>query len=366
VSSTRHLRRAAQTEDRQRCPMRVSVNTRILASPTTGVQRYLTELLERIPTVQTLAPVRRLAGLAGHAWEQGILPAHARGTVLWSPSNTGPLAVHNQVVTIHDVVPLEHPEWLNARFAAWYRFLIPRLARRAARVIAVSEFTKERLLAYSKVDPDKITVVHSGVGKQFSPRPACDVARARAALSIPDGPYVLAVGSLEPRKNLGRLLAAWARLLQGLPANVSLVVTGGKGKQTVFADVPELRCLPERVHLTDYAPDEVLPGLYTGASVFVYPSVYEGFGLPPLEAMACGTPVIVGNRASLPEVVGDAGVSVNPYDIDAIATAIAQVLVDPAIRAKLAPAALQRASRFSWDRAATQTWNVLCAAADSH
>jgi len=344
----------------------VVVNTRTLHGKTTGVQRYLQELLSRMPQVERMSPTRWIDGPRGHAWEQFALPTTLGGRLLWSPSNTGPLFVGNQVVTIHDAVPLDHPEWLNPRFAAWYRFLIPRLARRAARVIAVSRFTKERLLACSKLDPDKVTVIYCGVGKQFSPRPACDVAHARAALSIPDGPYVLAVGSLEPRKNLGRLLAAWARLLPELPANVSLVVTGGKGKQTVFADVPELRCLPERVHLTDYAPDEVLPGLYTGASVFVYPSVYEGFGLPPLEAMACGTPVIVGNRASLPEVVGDAGVSVNPYDIDAIATAIAQVLVDPAIRAKLAPAALQRASRFSWDRAATQTWTVLCAAADSH
>jgi len=344
----------------------VSVNARILASPTTGVQRYLMELLERMPALRSVAPACQLTGLAGHAWEQIVLPTRVRGTMLWSPSNTGPLAVRRQVVTIHDVVPLDHPEWLNPRFAAWYRFLIPRLAQRAGRVIVVSEFTKKRLLVHCGVRPEKITVIHLGADKRFRPRPANEVARARATLAIPDGPYVLAVGSLEPRKNLGRLLAAWAEVLPELPPDVTLVVAGGKGKRMVFADVPELRRLPERVCLTGYVPDELLPSLYAGAGVFIYPSVYEGFGLPPLEAMACGTPVIVGNRASLPEVVGDAGISVNPYDIDAIATAIAQVLVDPAIGAKLAPAALQRASRFSWDRAATQTWNVLCAAADSH
>lgn len=343
----------------------VAVNTRILASPTTGVQRYLAELLERMPVIRSVAPARPLTGLAGHAWEQFVLPARVRGTTLWSPSNTGPLAMCRQVVTIHDVVPLDHPEWLNARFAAWYRFLIPRLARRAARVIVVSEFTKRRLLAHCNMNPEKITVIRLGVNKRFGPRPANEIARARAILAIPDGPYVLAVGSLEPRKNLGRLLAAWAKVLPELPAEATLVVAGGKGKRTIFADVPELRRLPERVHLTDYVPDELLPALYSGANTFVYPSVYEGFGLPPLEAMACGTSVITGNRTSLPEVVGNAGIMVDPLDIDSIAGAIVHVLNNPATHAPLVSAALKRAAGFSWDRAADETWSVLSAASGS-
>lgn len=344
--------------------MRVSVNTRILASPTTGVQRYLAELLERMPVVRTLAPTRRLAGLAGHAWEQFVLPSRVRGSVLWSPSNTGPLALCRQVVTIHDLAPLDHPEWFNARFAAWYRFLIPHLARRAARVLVVSESTRQRLAHYG-VDANKVTMVYPGVGSQFRPRSVDEIAHARASLGIPEGRYVLSVGSLEPRKNLGRLLAAWARLLPELPDDVALVVAGGKGKRAVFADVPELRDLPAQVWLTDYVPEALLPALYAGADVFVFPSVYEGFGSPPLEAMACGAPVIAGNRTSLPEVVGDAGILVDPYDIDAIAAAISHVLKDPSIRPRLVPAGLQRAVGFSWDRAATETWDVLCATAES-
>ena len=335
------------------------VNTKILASHTTGVQRYLLELLARMPGIEQVAPAKALAGMRGHAWEQLRLPGLCRGKLLWSPSNTGPLALRNQVVTIHDVVPLDHPEWLNRRFAAWYRYLIPRLARRVRQVIAVSDFTRQRLIAHSGIGADKITVIHSGVDARFQPQSPQAIAAARASLQLPPGRYVLAVGSLEPRKNLGRLLQAWAQLLPQLPPDLWLVLAGAKGKSLVFADVPELRQLPERVHLSGYVPDELLPTLYAGAEIFVYPSVYEGFGLPPLEAMACGTPVIIGNRASLPEVVGDSGMLVDPYKVDAIAQGLMQLLGSADLHAGLGRAGRERAAQFNWDKAAAQTLQVL-------
>lgn len=268
-------------------------------------------------------------------------------------------------MTIHDMATLDHPEWFSPRFAAWYRFLIPRLARRVAHIIVVSESTKLRLLTHCRVDPDKVTVIHPGVDKRFNRCPADAVNAMRAALTIPDGvPYVLAVGSLEPRKNLGRLLLAWRKLLPSLRHAATLVLAGGKGKRSIFAGVPEFNELPDRVCLTGYVPEELLPALYSGASVFVFPSMYEGFGSPPLEAMACGTPVIAGNRTSLPEVIGDAGILVDPLDVDAIASAIANLLNNPANRERLASAALQRAAGFSWDSATEQTWKVLLAASD--
>ena len=335
------------------------VNTRTLASHTTGVQRYLIELLARMPGLQQVAPAKALAGMRGHAWEQLRLPGQCRGKLLWSPSNTGPLALRNQVVTIHDVVPLDHPEWLNRRFAAWYRFLIPRLARRVRHVIVDSDFTRQRLITHSGIGADRITVIHCGVDARFRPQSPQAIAAARAALQLPPGRYVLAVGSLEPRKNLGRLLQAWAQLLPQLPPDLWLVLAGAKGKSLVFADVPELRQLPQRVHRSGHVPDDLLPALYAGAEIFVYPSVYEGFGLPPLEAMACGTPVIVGNRASLPEVVGDAGLSVDPYRVEAIAQGLMQLLGDADRHAQLRQAGRDQAARFEWDRAASQTLQVL-------
>ncbi|MHB1282735.1 MAG: glycosyltransferase family 4 protein [Sulfuriferula sp.] len=345
--------------------MNLVVNTRILQSHTTGVQRYLLELLARMPELQQIAPARVLAGMRGHAWEQLRLPALCRGNLLWSPSNTGPLAVRNQVVTIHDVVPLDHPEWLNPRFAAWYRFLTPRLARRVRHVIVDSDFTRQRLIAHSRIDPSRITVVHCGVDARFQPQVPGTIAAARAALQMPAGRYVLSVGSLEPRKNLGRLLLAWEHLLPTMPPDVWLVLAGAKGKTLVFADVPALQRLPERVFLSGYVPDELLPAMYAGAMAFVYPSVYEGFGLPPLEAMACGTPVIVGNRTSLPDVVGDAGVVVDPTNNDAIAAGLSALIETESLRAGLIPKGLARAAQFSWDATAQKTRDVLQRAAQA-
>ena len=335
------------------------VGTRILAMRTTGVQRYLRELLARLPEVARVAPSESLSGLHGHAWEQFCLPTQLRGRLLWSPSNTGPLAVRNQVVTIHDVVPLDHPEWLNGRFAMWYRFLVPRLARRVRHVIVVSEFTRQRLVACTGVDERKISVVYNGVDARFVPQAAEAVAATRRKLQLPGGRYVLSVSSLEPRKNLGRLLLAWERLAPELPNDVSLVIAGAKGKRLVFADVPELKHLPERVFLPGYVRDEDLAQLYAGASAFVYPSVYEGFGLPPLEAMACGTPVVVGNRTSLPEVVGDAALTVDPYDVDALAQELLNVITQPELAARLRAAGPLRARQFTWDKAAEETRRVL-------
>lgn len=343
--------------------IKMIVNTRILQSHTTGVQRYLLELLARMPDLQRIAPSRALAGMRGHAWEQLRLPGQCRGKLLWSPSNTGPLAVRNQVVTIHDVVPLDHPEWLNPRFAAWYRFLIPRLARRVKHVIVDSDFTRQRLIAHSRIDPGKVTVVHCGVDARFQPQGPEAIAAARMALQLPAGRYVLSVGSLEPRKNLGRLLLAWERLLPTMPPDVWLVLAGAKGKQLVFGDVPELQRLPGRVFLSGYVPDALLPALYAGAMAFVYPSVYEGFGLPPLEAMACGTPVIVGNRASLPEVVGDAALMIDPFSMQTLAQALDEVMSNSALAQRLTRAGPVRAELFSWDKAAARTLQVLDQAA---
>ncbi len=341
----------------------IAVNTRILTTGLTGVQRYLLELMAAMPELSILAPLKPQHGLRGHAWEQLLLPVQLKGRLLWSPSNTGPLAVRRQVVTIHDVVPLEHPEWLNPRFAAWYRFLTPRLARRVVRVITDSEFTKSRLIETTDIDGDKVVVIPIGVSKRFVPSGARAIEGAVAAMKLPTKHYVLSVGSLEPRKNLGRLLKAWESTSAHLPDDVWLVVGGAKGKRLVFGDVPQLTALPPRVFLTGHIPDEHLPALYGGALAFAYPSLYEGFGLPPLEAMAAGTPVLTSEVASIPEVVGEAAVLVDPYDIDSIASGLQCLVEDSPLRRTLRTKGLERAERFTWERTAEQTWRVLQEAA---
>ncbi len=345
---------------------RILVNARSLASPLTGVQRYTREVLSRLPAeaLQLISPSRPLHGLPGHLWEQAVLPLRLGPRLLWSPSNTGPLAVRRQVVTIHDVSSLEHPEWFSSPFAKWYRFLLPRLARRAQTIIAVSEFTRDRIVALCHVDEHRVVAIHNAVDSRFVRRPAAEAESVCRELQIPSGRYILALGSLEPRKNLPRLLQAWDGVRPRLPADLWLVLSGAKGKPLVFGDV-SLEHLPPNVFLSGYVPDEHLPALYSGALAFVFPSLYEGFGLPPLEAMACGTPVIASNTTSLPEVVGDAALTVDPLDSHAIAEAIRRLVADADLRASLAKRGLARARLFSWEKAAAQTWAVLQQAAEA-
>ena len=340
--------------------MSIYVNTRVLQSPLTGVQRYASELVARFGTSAALvSPRRTLQGVNGHVWEQFILPLKVCRNTLFSPSITGPLAVKRQVVAMHDVAPLDHPEWLNPKFAAWYGFLVPKLARRVAHVVTISEFSKFRILAHTLMDEGQITVTPLAADTKFRPLSQDVIEVSLGSLNLPTRHYVLCVGSLEPRKNLARLLQAWRQIENQIPNDVWLVLTGKQGNARVFAHEAGLNELPQRVYLTGHVNDEQLPSLYAGALVFAYPSVYEGFGLPPLEAMACGVPVLTGNQTSLPEVVGDAGVMVDPYDVDALANGLQRLVEDSAMRDQLRSKGLIRAKQFSWDETARRTWEIL-------
>lgn len=337
----------------------ITVNTRTLGNHLTGAQRYTLELLSRFRgKIQEVNPGHPLSGVRGHAWEQFILPIKVKGDLLWSPSNTGPLVCERQVVTLHDVTPMDHPEWLNPRFAAWYRFLTPRLVGRVRSIITVSEFTKQRIVAYCPEAESKIHVVHNGVDAMFHPIEVDLIQRTRERLHIPSPHYLVALGSLEPRKNLPRLLQAWAMIQGKISDDVWLVMTGAHGRRLVYGEV-SFENLPPRVHFTGHVPDELLPALYSGAIAAPYLSLYEGFGFPPLEAMACGTPILTGNLTSLPEVVGDAGIMVDPYDVEAIADRLKNLIEDSVQRDDLRLAGLKRAKQFSWDKAAELTWRVM-------
>ncbi|OGV76714.1 MAG: hypothetical protein A3K19_18110 [Lentisphaerae bacterium RIFOXYB12_FULL_65_16] len=346
-------------------PLRICVNTRTLAAPLTGVQRYVRELLRHIgDRIETVAPARALFGIRGHLWDQCKLPGLVRGRLLWSPGNTGPLACRRQVVTVHDLAPIHHPEWFSPAFAAWYRWVLPRLVRRCQHVIAVSEFTRRSLVEATGVPADRMSVVYSGIDERFQPQPPEAVAAVRQALGIPVPGYLLYLGSLEPRKNIPRLLQAWAKATGAVSSQVCLVVAGAKGQTRIFREV-HLGGLPPSVHLTGRIGDEQLPALLSGAMAFVYPSLYEGFGLPPLEAMACGVPVLAGNRTAFPEVLGDAALLVDTEDTDAIAQALVRLIQDPDMRRSLGRKGEDRARRFRWPEAAEKTWAVLQQASES-
>ena len=340
-------------------PRQIFINLRSQSAGLRGVQRYTAEVWRRLADrVTTVAPSRPMHGVRGHLWEQTVLPRKIGDALLWSPANTGPLRVANQVLTIHDLGSLEHPEWYNRVFATWYRWFTPELVRRVRRVITDSRYTQERLLALVPIEKSKVSVVECGVGDSFYPRPADEIARVRGELALPTPHYLLSLGALEPRKNLRGLLAAWSSCVTRLPDDIWLVIAGASAPRNVFGSF-ETGELPPRVHFAGFVADAHLPALYSGALALVYVSLYEGFGLPALEAMASGTVPIVSNNTSLPEVVGDGGIYVDPFDPDQIATAIERVVDDSALRATLRARAVQQSRRFSWARAAAQTWTVL-------
>jgi glycosyltransferase involved in cell wall biosynthesis len=337
----------------------IVVNIRTLTANPTGVQRYAFALLEllrdRVAVVQPGS--RACSGVRGHLWEQFSLPLQTKGRLLWSPGNTGPLSVEKQVVSIMDASALDHPEWFSPSFAAWYRFVLPRIAKRARRVITISEFSRERLVKACGIDRSKVAVTALGYSDAFRPCTTEAVADVKARYKLP-ARYAVYVGSIEPRKNLPRLVEAWTQVAHH---GCLLAIVGVRGRIFGRLNMP---ALPKTILQLGWVPDQDLPALYSGAFFFVYPSLYEGFGLPALEALACGCPVVVSRASALPEVCGDAALYFNPESAKDIAEKIALALGDDSLREELRKKALQQAHQFSWNRCADETLRVLSEAID--
>jgi glycosyltransferase involved in cell wall biosynthesis len=366
----------------------IAVDLRALVPDATGIGVYTRELLlalarrgadsgHRFRYVgMAHRPVRCAAELAaagialedqaaplGVLWQQLLLPRRlAAGDIdlFWSPLTALPLALPvPAVTTVHDLTALLLPETHSAKVRL---SLLPFLARsleRARRVVAVSQATADDVIFHFPEARPRVRVVHEGVDPGFAPAPPERVAALRRELGWPRG-YILYVGTVEPRKNLGLLLDAW-ELLRGEHAGggaadgepmLPLVLAGGYGwgSRALVRRIEGLAAAGVR-SLGRVAPDQLLR-LYQGAAVFVYPSLYEGFGLPPLEAMACGVPTVVSDASSLPEVVGSAGIKVPPGDAAGLAAALADLLANPARRAELARRGPERARLFRWETAA--------------
>ncbi len=337
------------------------VNLRTLGQSTTGVQRYVLSLLPHMPArLNSVKPSRALAGTKGHLWEQFYLPTQLKRRLLWSPGNTGPLSVSRQVLTVHDAAALDHPEWFERKFALWYGALLPRLSRKVRAVITVSEFSKERIVRLTGVEPESVHVIFNGVDPCFRRVDPDKVKQTRMELDLTD-PYILFVGSLEPRKNLKTLLRAWQL---GSFDGATLAVVGASNP--VFQRL-RFDSLPKGVRLLGRIDDKLLPVLYSGAAGFVYPSIYEGFGLPPLEALACGCPVAVSDIRALREVCGKTAVYFDPLSLEDLSHRLGWLLqLDSARRASLEEQGVQHAAHYRWETAAVETWRILeRAASDS-
>ena len=261
------------------------------------------------------------------------------------------------VLTVHDLIYHLFPGY-HKRLNYWYlNAAMPLFVRRADAVIAISESTKRDLMRVYQVPEQKIAVIYEAASTGFCPSSEDAVRQARARYGLPER-YVLAVGTIEPRKNLIRLVDA-LRLLRHTDPTLSLVIVGSAGwlYQDFFQHVENLDDA-RSVLLSGYVPDVDLPALITGASVYVLASLYEGFGLPILEAMACGTPVVCSSASSMPELGGDAARYFDPYDTHGMAAAIAAVLTDPDLRAEMRKRGLEQAARFTWRRTAEDTLAV--------
>lgn len=265
------------------------------------------------------------------------------------------------VVSIHDL-SFEHlPQTFKWRSGKQLRITVRRSAREAAQVVALSEFARHDLIATYQLPPEKVNVIPLAAPAHFGwTSDERELQRVRQTYGI-NGDYILSVGAIQPRKNLGRLIAAYSRLRCANPeGKLPKLVLVGKCAWLYDETLQTIKALQvsDSVVLTGYVPQADLPPLYSGALCFVYPSYFEGFGLPPLEAMKCGTPVIVGNRTSLPEVVGQAGMLVDPFDVDDIASAMQQLIADPDLRKTLRSRGLERAKCFDWQETARQTLAV--------
>lgn len=372
--------------------MRVGIDARLLTGAYTGDRTYWRGLLTALRQIMN-ADEHRLVLFSTRPIPEGTLPesplyepvvAPARSERLWSLLTLPKMAkkhrcdlVHTQytvspyftvptVTTVHDISFLIEPRWFPLKDRILLRWIVPASCRRAQRVLTVSETSREDMIAHLGLPPEKVIATPNGLPEGFHPVPKAEAqvwVREKYALNPP---YALAVGVLQPRKNWQLAIEAvhLARTRQELP--LKLVLTGKAGWARRALDRAKQIWASDDGWLieTGYVPDEHLVWLYNAAAVFLYPSFYEGFGLPPLEAMACGTPVIVSNGGALPEVVGSGGTVLPPNEAGLWANAIHTVLTHDSYRSALTQRALEQAKRFSWRTTAERTWHAYQLAAN--
>ncbi len=387
--------------------VRIGIDYTAAARQRAGIGRYTRELVRAL---LTLAPPRiperasadfvffaAAGGLADQGWQRELerlgREAAARVQVralplsddwmarLWQRLRlplpvewvTGPLDVFyspdfvlpptrrstRTLLTVHDLSFYHHPEAFVPALRDYLMRVAPRSIERADVVLADSASTRADVVSLLGVDPDKVRVLYCGVDARFCPEPAPEEReRLCARYEIDERPYILSVGTVQPRKNYVRLIQAFSTL--NLPAGCQLLIAGGQG--WLYEGIEAAAEERDDVRLLGFVDDADLPALYRQAALFASVSLYEGFGLPVLEAMACGTPVVCSNTSSLPEVGGEAALLVDPLDVDGIAEALGRALADNGLHRAMVERGLARAARFTWATAARQLWEILMAA----
>jgi glycosyltransferase involved in cell wall biosynthesis len=362
--------------------MRIGIDARLVYYSQAGIGQYIVHLVNGLAAVDA---ENEYVLLQSRKDEKAILTQpNFRRVSLWTPSHhrleryslnvelvrLGLDVLHSpdfipphrpsckSVITVHDLAFILYPHFLTKESARYYGH-IDQAVRWTDHIISVSESTKRDTVQHLGVPEDKITVVYEAASPIFRPvdrEMARQQVRDRHGI---DGPFILFVSTIEPRKNVPTLLRAIRQLMDCYKEDVRLVLAGGKGwlSEDAFAVVDDLQ-LDGRVHFVGRVSSEDLVYLYNAAELLAHPAFYEGFGLPPLEAMACGLPVVVSNVASLPEVVGDAGMLIDPHDVDELAVAMWRVLNDTNLSREMREKGLRQAAQFSWERAARETLEI--------
>lgn len=361
--------------------MRIGINGRFLVAKRTGVQRAALNLIRTLfavdrsndyilftgssqvgnpewdyPNVTVVSSsVREGDNFRNHLWEQFILPRVAKKfniDILHSPANMAPLLYKGEsIVHIHDLCFVVNPQWYSYTFHKVYNFIIPRLARKSTIVVTNSNNSKNDLLQFCNISSEKVRLIYWAVDDTFH----VDPATSRSAV---EEDYILYVGSLEPRKNIASLIKAYELLRRNNPEmKTKLVLIGGESP--LFADAQlNIMSFKDDIILKGFVEDDVLRRYYQRAKVVAYPSLYEGFGLPPLEAMASGVPVVTSNTSSIPEVVEDAALLVNPLDVAGMAEALEKTLLSASLRRHMEAAGREQARKFNWYRVARNILGV--------
>lgn len=372
--------------------MRIAINAALAGPNATGIGTYASALVRALPRVDggqhdyTVFVGARLApespesadSLDARLHQHVVSPGGAAQRLLWENWGCGRAAraaradvLHSTssylpwppacpaVLTVHDLAIYRYPAAFKPANRTLGRWLFERALRRATALIAPSQATRDDLVELLGVTPERISVIPEAADTLFAPvNDPDELARVRQRYQL-ERPYVLSVGTAEPRKNLVRLLAAFAACERSLPVAHELVLVGRQGWLTgPLEQVARPLLASGRLRVLGYVPRADLPALYSGAATFAYPSVYEGFGLPVLEALACGAPVLTSNRSSLPEVAGDAALLVDPDSTAAVAAGLRHLLVEDALAADLRRRGPLRAGRFTWDAAARATLAV--------